>query len=127
LLKAQYQVSKSSPGTELITNQELVAIQVIWYRDGIFNYQVSDIYNKIYSSNAMETDKIDNQKRKELEILSSVCTKNPDHIDLIGDLLTVQKTKILMRKKVGMSADIETQLERFLKNNTNTEPVNDHK
>jgi DNA sulfur modification protein DndC len=126
LLRAQYEVTQSSPQTELITNQELVAIQVIWYRDGIFNHQVSDIYNKIYSSKTMETDKIDNQKRKELEILSNVCSKNPDHIELIGDLLNVQKTKILMRKKVGLSADIETQLERFLKNNVNTKPINDH-
>ncbi len=32
---------------KLITNQELVAIQVIWHRDAIFNHSVAEIYNKV--------------------------------------------------------------------------------
>ena len=123
LLKAQYLIQGTEPNTNLISNQELVAIQVIWYRDGIFNYQVSDIYNKIYSNNFMEADKMDHQKKKENEILSDVCKRNPKHVELIGDLLNVQKTKILMRNKVGLSADIETQLERFLKKTGSSEEL----
>lgn len=118
LLEAQRQIQMTEPDTELITNQELVAIQVVWYRDGIFTHQVSDIYNRVYNYNIMKADKIDNQKKKESDILSNVCKTNPQHVELISDLLNVQKTKILMRNKVGLSADIETQLERFLKNNT---------
>lgn len=117
LLKAQRMAQMTEPDIELVTNQELVAIQIMWYRDSIFNHQVSNIYNKVYNYNIMKADKIEQQKKKENEILAISCKKNPDHIQLINDLLNVQKTKILMRKKVGLSADLETQLERHLAQN----------
>lgn len=118
LLEAQKEAQNTEPGINLVTNQELVAIQIMWYRDSIFKFKVSEIYNKIYNSNAMKADKIDIQKKKETEILSSTCKKHPEHIELINDLLNVQKTKILLRNKVGLSGDIEMQLERFLKKST---------
>lgn len=124
LLQAQKSVQMTEPDTELITNQELVAIQIIWYRDSIFNHQVSEIYNKVYNYSIMQADKIESQKKKENEILSTICKKHPQHVNLINDLLNVQKTKILMKNKVGLSADIETQLERFLKKNNSKDLVN---
>ncbi len=124
LLEAQKLTQMSEPDILLISNQELVAIQIMWYRDSIFNFQVSDIYNKTYNIDIMKADKIDKQKKKENEILASSCKKNPEHIQLINDLLNVQKTKILLRKKVGLSGDLETQLERFLaKNKTQKQPA----
>jgi DNA sulfur modification protein DndC len=116
LLQAQHEVQMTEPDTDLITNQELIAIQIKWYGDSIFNHQVSDIYNKIYNTNAMTADKIDIQKKKETEILKATCKKNPEHIELINNLLNVQKTKILLKSKVGLSADIEKQLERHINN-----------
>jgi DNA sulfur modification protein DndC len=116
LLQAQHEVQMTEPDTDLITNQELIAIQIKWYGDSIFNHQVSDIYNKIYNTNAMKADKIDIQKKKETEILKATCKKNPEHIELINNLLNVQKTKILLKSKVGLSADIEKQLERHINN-----------
>jgi DNA sulfur modification protein DndC len=116
LLIAQKAAQLTEPSINLITNQELVAIQIMWYRDSIFNHQVSEIYNRVYNVNAMKADKIDIQKKKETEILSSSCKTHPEHIQLISDLLNVQKTKILLRNKVGLSGDIEKQLERFLTN-----------
>ena len=41
LLQAQREVQKEKPHIELITNQELIAIQTIWYRDFIFDQKVS--------------------------------------------------------------------------------------
>ena len=116
LLRAQKEAQQTEPDINLISNQELVAIQIMWYRDSIFNYQVSEIYNKIYKTNVMKADKIDIQKKKEMEILSSSCKTNPEHVQLINELLSVQKTKILLRKKIGLSGDLEKQMERFLTN-----------
>jgi DNA sulfur modification protein DndC len=113
-LEAQSQTQMTEPDIVLISNQELVAIQIMWYRDSIFNHQVSEIYNKVYNSHIMKADKIEKQKKKETEILEASCKKQPGHVNLINDLLNVQKTKILLRNKVGLSADLETQLERFL-------------
>ena len=40
LLSLQKEIQVTRPFTELITNQELIAIQVYWYRDGIFDFKV---------------------------------------------------------------------------------------
>lgn len=50
LLKAQKEVQKEKPHVELITNQELIAIQTIWYRDFIFDQKVSYIYHNAYKT-----------------------------------------------------------------------------
>ncbi|MDR1980128.1 MAG: DNA phosphorothioation system sulfurtransferase DndC, partial [Tannerellaceae bacterium] len=51
LLKTQKEIQEEKPCIELITNQELIAIQTIWYRDFVFDYKVSEIYQKAYNSN----------------------------------------------------------------------------
>jgi DNA sulfur modification protein DndC len=56
LLYAQKEAQLTEPDIDLITNQELVAVQIMWYKDSIFNYQVSEIYNKVYNTNAMKAD-----------------------------------------------------------------------
>ena len=48
LLEIQKEVQLTKPHINLITNQELIAIQVLWNRDGIFSHNVADIYRKIY-------------------------------------------------------------------------------
>lgn len=114
VLQAQKSIQEEEPQTSLISYQELVAIQILWHRDGIFDFRVSDIYNHIFNSDAMKSDKLDEQKRRENEILQEVCKDNSKDISLINELLSLQKSKILMRKKRGLSDDLERSLERFL-------------
>lgn len=123
LLEAQKMAQMTEPDIELISNQELIAIQLMWYRETIVNYQVSTIYNNIYNDNIMKADKIEQQKKKENEILEVSCKSNPSHVQLINNLLNVQKTKILMKKKHGLSSDLEMQLERHLEQSKKTKEV----
>jgi DNA sulfur modification protein DndC len=123
LLKAQKLAQMTEPDIELITNQELIAIQLMWYRETIVNYQVSTIYNNVYNENIMKADKIEQQKKKESEILEVSCKSNPSHVQLINNLLNVQKTKILMKKKHGLSSDLEVQLERHLEQTKKTKAI----
>lgn len=51
LLVLQCDMQKVKPHMELISNQELVAIQINWYRDGHFSPKVTDIYNEVYNRN----------------------------------------------------------------------------
>lgn len=44
LLQVQKDTQNFRPSIDLITTQELIAIQVIWYRDGNFTTTVNDIY-----------------------------------------------------------------------------------
>ena len=46
LLDIQKEVQKERPHVTLITNQELIAIQVMWNRDLEFDFTVGDIYKR---------------------------------------------------------------------------------
>jgi DNA sulfur modification protein DndC len=107
-------VQKEKPHVELITNQELVAIQTIWYRDFIFNQKVSEIYQHAYKTEIDMKDRNEKQE-KELELLKKVCEKDPKHFDLIQDSLTLQKNKSLLNKKRGLKDDIEKLVEQYIK------------
>lgn len=48
VLEAQKEIQETQGETiQLISHQELIAIQVIWYRDVILREKVADIYNSI--------------------------------------------------------------------------------
>ncbi len=114
LFETQKQIQKEKPHVELITNQELVAIQTIWYRDFIFNQKVSEIYRKAYKITLDMKDQ--NEKHeKELELLKKSCKANPKHFDLIQDLLTLQKNKSLLNRKRGLKEDIENRIEEYIR------------
>lgn len=110
LFETQKEIQKEKPHVELITNQELVAIQTIWYRDFIFNQKVSDLYRKAYKINLDMKDQ--NEKHeKELELLKKSCEDNPNDFDLIQELLTLQKNKSLLNRKRGLKEDIMKRLD----------------
>ena len=114
LLKVQKKIQKDKPSIELITNQELIAIQTIWYRDFIFDYKVSEIYHNAYKS-GLDMKKQNKKKEKELDLLKRSCEQKPHNFDLIQDLLTLQKNKSLLNRKRGLKDDIETRIEEYLK------------
>ena len=60
LLQVQYELQQKDLNIKLISDQELIAIQVNWYRDFNFIYQVSDIYKSIYKDSFV----MDNEKQK---------------------------------------------------------------
>lgn len=115
LLLAQKEVRIQEPEMMLINYQELVAIQVTWHRDGIFNYSVADIYNKIYGTNLHENDFIGDDIEK--DILNEVCPK--EDVQLINELLELQKSKFILVNNYGMQNDIESHIEKFIKKKVN--------
>ena len=114
VLIAQKEIQIDKPHVELITNQELVAIQTIWYRDLIFNYKVSEIYHVAYKTN-INMEEQNKKQEKELELLKKSCEKNPEDFELIQELLMLQKNKALLNKKRGLKSDIENKIEEYLK------------
>ena len=111
LLQAQNEIQKSRPLFQLISDQELVAIQVKWYRDFNFEYRVSQIYNEVYGIEFNMKEK-EEKYRKEQELLKKTC--GDSDFDLIKDLLTLQKNKALLTKKRGLKEDIEGRIEEHL-------------
>jgi len=110
LLSIQKEVQKKRSSIKLITSQELIAIQVIWYRDGNFTTTVNDIYNDIYGYD-LPNDNISLQERL---LLEQSCN-NSSHYNLIQELLALQKNKVLLVKKYGLQTDLEARLEKFVK------------
>lgn len=113
LLETQKEIQQNHPNTQLITNQELIAIQTIWYRDFIFDYKVSDVYHKIFKSN-FDMKESNEKIQKEVDLLKESCKDNQDNYDLIQELLTLQKSKSLLNRKRGLKTDIETRIENYL-------------
>ena len=113
LLQAQKQIREYDPDLMLINYQELVAIQVTWHRDGIFNISVAEIYNKVYDTD-LDADDFDTQSTSEKEILNDVCLNSTD-AELITELLEIQKTKYIMANNWGLQNDIEAHIEKRIK------------
>ena len=111
LLETQKTVQETKPHIELITSQELIAIQVTWYRDGIFDYKVSDIFCQVYGREIS----MDNMKFKEKIILEDICKGNPRDYQLINDLLSLQKNKTILMNNYGLQTDLENRLISFEK------------
>lgn len=113
VLSAQYEVQKYKPEVELITNQELVAIQVIWHRELYFKYQVSDIYNNIYNK-GIDMKVKDEKIQKEIDLLKTVCNDKSSDFELIQELLIMQKNKALLNRKRGLKDDMERVIEKYI-------------
>lgn len=111
LLMAQKETQDYRGSIDLITNQELIAIQVIWYRDGNFSTTVNDIYNEVYGYN-IPNSSIGLQERI---LLEKACSNNPQHFQLIQELLALQKNKVLLMRKYGLATDLEARLESYVK------------
>ena len=110
LFIVQKEIQKERPSIQLITSQELAAIQLIWYRDGNFSTTVNSLYNEVYGYD-LPNDDIQLQERV---LLEKFC-KNNSHYQLIQELLALQKNKNLLIKKVGLQTDLEERLEKFVK------------
>lgn len=109
LLHIQKDTQDFRSSVDLITTQELIAIQVIWYRDGNFAKTVNDIYNEVYGYN-IPNDQIGLEER----LLLERCCSN-EHSQLINQLLALQKNKVLLMRKYGLQTDLENRLESFIK------------
>ncbi len=115
LLKIQYNLQQKDPEIKLITDQELIAIQVNWYRDFNFTFQVSDIYNKIYNA-SLDMEEVKVKNKLEAELMKEVCKDNIEEGELIEQLLLLQKSKSLMQRRRGLKSEIESRIEEFVKN-----------
>lgn len=112
LLEVQHKLQQRNPNIKLISDQELIAIQVNWYRDFNFGYQVSEIYNSIYKESFKMEENVKN--KLEAELMREVCLENPEEGELIEQLLLLQKSKSLMQRRRGLKNEIESRLKEFI-------------
>lgn len=112
LLEVQHELQQIDSKIRLISDQELIAIQVNWYRDFNFGYQVSEIYNSIYKESFIMEENVKN--KLEADLMREVCANNPEEGELIEQLLLLQKSKSLMQRRRGLKNEIESRLKDFI-------------
>ena len=112
LLEVQHEFQQRDPNIKLISDQELIAIQVNWYRDFNFGYSVSEIYDSIYKTSLTMDE--NNKNKLEADLMCEVCKDCPQEGELIEQLLLLQKSKSLMKRRHGLPSDIETRLKDFI-------------
>ncbi len=113
LLLVQKKLQLRDANIKLISDQELIAIQVNWYRDFNFGFHVSEIYNSIYNDSFIMEDNIKN--KLEADLMREICADNPEEGELIEQLLLLQKSKSLMQRRRGLKNEIESRLLVFIK------------
>lgn len=114
LLKAQKDIQEEQPEINLISHQELVAIQANWYRDAYYKYKVADIYNEIYNIQ-IDMDKKNENLQFENELLKKAAKDSEEKFELFNGMLATQKTKTLLVRKRGLLQDLEHQIDVYLK------------
>ena len=110
LLILQRDLQKIKPHMELVSNQELVAIQINWFRDGFFTPKVTDIFNDVYK----RTMPFENMQYEERLLLEQVCKDTPEDYHLINDLVSLQKSKTILMNNNGLQSDIERRLDNYI-------------
>ncbi|MFJ1354267.1 DNA phosphorothioation system sulfurtransferase DndC [Capnocytophaga canimorsus] len=113
VFEAQKTINDLGYEIELINKQELIAIQVIWYRDLYFEFTVSDIYNKIFNKH-LDMKQHNELVKKEEELLLSACKDDKKQFRLIQDLLKLEKAKTIMMKRRGLLEDIEKRFKQHI-------------
>ena len=113
LLNSQREIQEIKPHLELITNQELIAIQTTWQRDMNFGYSVSNIYNTVYDK-CIDMKKDNEKLQREEELLKKACKDSPEDFSVIQDSLALLKNKAILTKKRGLKDDIEKRIEQSL-------------
>lgn len=113
LLTIQKSIQIERPHISLITNQELIAIQVTWNRDMIFDHNVGDIFKKVFNKD-ISTNNIKSLDNTEKRILKEICDEETEYYHLIDNLISLQETKMLMLSKYGLHNDMEKRIESFV-------------
>ncbi len=113
LLVAQVTIQKERPDIQLITQQELVTIQVIWHRDFIYEFSISDIYNSFYGDR-LKLNQSDEAIQEEQGLLRKICNKHRVDYEIIKNLLKAEKNRMLLMNKRGIQKDLENILYEYV-------------
>ena len=94
--------------------QELITIQVIWERDFIHEFNVSNIYKSVYG-NIFDHNASDEIIREEYRILQKICKEYKLDYKIIKNLLEAERNRMLVMNKRGIQKDLENILREYVK------------
>jgi DNA sulfur modification protein DndC len=116
LLEVQKAVQESTgEHVQLISREELSAIQLQWHYDGVGGYGVSETFEEV---NGKEVDlvKDDIMKRKEEErrLLKEVAERHGVSVNLVEELVNIEQIKSSLIRRHNLFTEIDEKLEAYL-------------
>lgn len=99
---------------EVISKQELAAIQLQWNYDGSFEYSVTDIYKNIKNKPLMLDNKKQVKKDKEeVSLLKKISDKHGVNSNHIRELMVTEKEYVTFLRRRNILDDIQRKIEKF--------------
>jgi DNA sulfur modification protein DndC len=100
---------------ELISREELSAIQLQWQYDGNFTDSVSEIYQKIKGVETMIPEsQIAKRKREEYRILAEACEAHGVDPDHVKELMQLENEHLSFLRRHNIFEDMRKKVERFI-------------
>ncbi|GAB3641751.1 DNA phosphorothioation system sulfurtransferase DndC [Spirosoma arcticum] len=123
-LLARLLQAETKAGLQLISRNELAAIQMQWNYDGCFDYSVDDIYFQVKNQRIMLDHSLGAEReREELDLLREVAAEhgfNPDHI---RELMMTERDFVTFLRRRNIFDDIHKKIERFTKEEVAKQPA----
>ena len=114
ILRRLLQVQKEIE-IQLISPEELSGIQWIWYHDFHDAPSVSSIYYEVYGEEIVMDDAAEERRKKDRELLEEICRENGVPMELIEQLLQIEKDKSGLMSRRNIFTDIDIALKNYLK------------
>lgn len=110
LLKVQKEIDMP-----LITSEEISGIQWIWYHDFHDAPGVTKIYEEVYGEELVMNKKINERRAREHALLEEICQEQGVPVELVEQLLQIEKDKSGLMRRHNLYQDIDMALKTYLK------------
>lgn len=114
LLEKVFQVEKET-GLDVISKQELAAIQSQWRLDGGYEYNVANIYFKVKQKRIamIDTEKDQQREWEEFELLSDVAKENEVDANHLLQLLAIEREYAPYSRRGNIFNELQKKIESF--------------
>ncbi|MFN2453145.1 MAG: DNA phosphorothioation system sulfurtransferase DndC [Pyrinomonadaceae bacterium] len=99
----------------LISEEELSAIQLIWHHDFHDAPIVADIFQEVTGEEVTVRNEIVERRKEERELLEKICAEHDVPADLVEQLIQIEKDKSGLMRRHGLFQDIDMALRRYIK------------
>ena len=99
----------------LIMSEELSGIQWIWYHDFHDAPSVTKIYYEVFGEEFAMNKEINERRAKDRALLEEVCKEHDVPIELVEQLLQIEKDKSGLMRRNNLFKDIDMALKNYLK------------
>ncbi len=99
----------------LITGEELSGIQWIWYHDFHDAPSVTKIYEEVFGEELVMNKEINERRAKDHQLLEEICREQGVPVELVEQLLQIEKDKSGLMRRNNLFKDIDMALKNFLK------------